>query len=64
MRLGWISHVDFLLKFLSKDMDVFQMIFAWVLNDFFHLNSFQRTFKLTKESWKDFDKNMNVKNYI
>ena len=45
-------------------MDVFQMIFAWVLNDFFHLNSFQRTFKLTKESWKDFDKNMNVKNYI
>ena len=64
MRLGWISHVNFLIKFLSKDMDVSQMIFTWVSNDFFHPNSFQRTFKRTKECWKDFDQNMNVKHYI
>ena len=64
MRLGWISHVNILLKFLSKDMDVSQMIFTWVSNDFFHPNSFQRTFKRTKECWKDFDQNMNVKHYI
>lgn len=64
MRLGWISQVNFLIKFLSKDMDVSQMIFTWVSNDFFHPNSFQRTFKRTKECWKDFDQNMNVKYYI
>lgn len=64
MRLGWMSHVIFPSEFMSKDMGVPQMSFTCVLNDFFHPNSFQRTFKLINGIWKGFDLHMNVKYYI
>ena len=64
MRHGWMSHVIFPSKFIPKYMDVPQMSFTWVLNDFFHPNSFQSTSKMIKGIWKGFELYTNVKFYI